>query len=204
MIRILLVGLLSLIAGATLASGTGAWPVRPGLVGLGLMVASAVAVRRYWQRLATLGAEPGSPERALWHGLASTALVGGHLFASLWAIGPAMVLHSPFVHAMAVDNWTMVLGAALSYAIVRDPEPRSDERDREFAARGVRGAFRALAVLVLALSVSLSFGDHTPVERLSRAMISHLIISAVILAVLVQYLTQLRLYWIDHARSAGA
>jgi len=196
-LRIAMVGLISLLVGAGLATGTGVWPVRPGLIGLSAMLVSGLVVKRHWQRLRAVGADPGSPERALWHGLATTALVGGHLFASLWYIGPAMRLHSPLVHDMAIDNWTMVLGALLSYGLTRDREPRRDERDRLFAARGQRAGYIALIGQALGLSLVLGYGAGTVVERLSQAMVSHLLISTLILAAVVQYAAQLRLYMID-------
>jgi hypothetical protein len=203
MLRIIAVAGLALLCGIFLALGTGAWPLRPGLIGLAILIAAALAVRRYWERLQSVGAEPGSPERALWHGLAGTALVAGHLFASLWMVGPAMELHSRFVHAFATDNWIMVLGTVLSYRIARDSDPRSDERDRHFSARGLKAGYVALIASSIVISIGLSFGDHTWVERLTRAMISHLLISSVIVAVLVQYAVQLRLYRIDHLRAAA-
>ncbi len=201
MLRIVVVAVVALLAGAGLATGTGSWAVRPGLVGLAAMLTGGIIVKRYWQRLQAMSADPGSPERTLWHGLATTALVGGHLFASLWFIGPAMRLHSPLVHDTAIDNWTMVLGALLSYGLTRDREPRRDERDRLFAARGLRAGYIALVVQTIGLSVALGFSAGTAVERLSQAMISHLLISTLILALLIQHAAQLRLYAIDARRA---
>lgn len=203
MLRILVVGASATVAGAFLATGTGSWLVRPGLVGLTAMLVGGVVVKRYWQRQRAVSADPSSPERTLWHGLATTALVGGHLFASLWFIGPAMRLHSPLVHDTAIDNWTMVLGALLSYGITRDRDPRRDERDRLFAARGLRAGYIALIAQTIGLSLALGFGAGTVAERLSLAMVSHLLISVLILAALVQYTAQLRLYAIDD-RNASA
>jgi hypothetical protein len=203
MIRILAVAFAALASGALLATGTGAWPIRPGLVGLALMLAGAFLVRRRWARLEATGGEPGSPERALWHALAATAMVAGHLFASLWRIGPAMELHTDFVHAMAIDNWTLVLGAAVSYLVARDPEPRRDERDEHFAAAGVRAGYVSCAVLSIVLSVILGFGDRPPVGLLSHAMIAHLLISSVMLSLMVCYAVQLRLYWSGHRHAAA-
>lgn len=202
MIRILLVAGAALLTGGVLAAGVGASPVRPGLIGLLLTIAGAVLVRRRWSRLRALGTEPGSPERALWHALASTALLGGFIFTSLWRVGLAMELHTPFVHAFAIDTWTMILGTAISYRIARDPEPRRDERDDQFAAAGVRAGYNCAGALCIGLSLLLAYGDHTPLERLSRAMIAHLLISIVMIAMLTQYAVQLRLYWADHRRAA--
>lgn len=87
MARILGVLLLSVLAGALLASSLGDWPLRPGLIGLGVMIASAWVARRYWQSLRPEDG-PGSPERGLWHGLASYGLLTGHIGMFMWRLGP--------------------------------------------------------------------------------------------------------------------
>jgi hypothetical protein len=199
MLRIASVLLLSLAAGWALLLLQGVLPVRPGYLGVALMLVSALAVRRHWGRL-DADAEPGSPERELWHCLATTALIGGHLVASLALAGPAMVLHSVRVHAMAIDNWTLVLGAVLSFRIARDPEPRSDERDTQFAARAVRIAYGTLIAEICVAIVILGFGAELGLPAFSQPLIAHALIVGLMGASVVRCAVHLALY--DGARRA--
>ncbi|MEO7793890.1 MAG: hypothetical protein ABIV06_03890, partial [Thermoanaerobaculia bacterium] len=74
---------LSVGVGCALVLLQGHLPVRPGYLGVALMLASAIAVRSHWRK-ADADSGPGSPERELWHCLATTALIAGHLVTSLW------------------------------------------------------------------------------------------------------------------------
>ena len=196
MVRILGVLLLSLLIGALLASGATSWPLRPGLIGLAAMLASAWAARRYWQALPP---EQGSssPERALWHGLASCGLLTGHLGAVSWRLGPTLDMHSLAGHALAIDNWTLVLGAIVSYWIARDPEPRQDERDTLIRVRGWRAGHAALLTMLILLALALAFGTQTPVARINQPMLGQLLILLILLDCLVQYVVRLRWYWLE-------
>ena len=192
MLHILAVLAGGLALGALLATGAGDWPLRPGLVGALVMLGVAMAVRRRWGLLAE--AAPGSPERMLWVSLAANAIVAAHLLASLYRIGPTVVLHTPVVHALGVDSWTLVGGAVLAYLLVRDPRPRADERDHAIAARGTRAAYYGL-VLVLAVQILvLGFVDHGWVSELSRPTIAHALILAIIASALVDGVARLRAY----------
>lgn len=199
MLRIGTVLLLSLTTGCALALTQGRLPLRPGLLGLALMLASAFAVRSHWRR-ADADSEPGSPERELWHGLASTALIAGHLLAGLALAGPQMELHSVAVHAAAVDSWTLVLGAILSFRIARDPEPRSDERDALFAARATRAAFGTLVAELCVAILGLGFGTQFGLPAFSQPLIAHALIVCLMTASIVRCAVQLALY--DGARRA--
>lgn len=199
--RILAVMALGLALGLLLAAGAGAWPVRPGLLGALLMAGVALAVRRRWGLLA--GAAPGSPERMLWVSLAANAVVAAHLFAALYRIGPTLVMHTPVVHALGQDSWTLVAGAVLAYWIVRDPEPRSDERDGAIAALGLRAAHYALLAMLVVQILTLGFVREGWVAELSRPTIAHALILAIIGSALVDAITRLRAYAIDNAAAAA-
>lgn len=196
MSQVLLVILLSLLFGVLLASGAMSWPVRPGLVGAAALLASAWAARRYWQGLKPEHG-PGSPERSLWHGLATCGLLTGHLATTVWQLGPVLEMHSLAGHALALDNWTLVIGAALAYWIARDPDPRQDERDELIRARGWRAAHKALLLMLLALILALGFGASTIVERYNQPMLAHTLILAILIHCLVHQAVQLRLYWLE-------
>lgn len=191
--QILLVAALSLLSGAVLASGALHWPLRPGFIGLAALLVSAWMARRYWQGMRSEDG-PGSPERALWHGLASYGLLTGHLLAVLWRLGPAMQMHSLAGHALALDNWTLVLGAVLSYWIARDPEPRRDERDVLFAVRGLRAGYTTLIAAMLVLILALGFGTHTVVAQFNQPMVAHVLILFLLLQCLARTVVPLWLY----------
>lgn len=202
MFRILIVLLLSLLAGMLLASGAIDWPIKPGLIGLGAMLLSAWATRRYWQsRQPEVG--PSSRERAQWHGMASYGLLTGHLATFMWRLGPSLDMHSLTGHSLAIDNWTLVLGAVVTYWIARDPEPRSDERDALISARGWHAGHIALLVMVLLLSVLLAFAGHRVISRLNQPMLGQLLILLVLVDCLVQYVARLRLYWLETRAERG-
>lgn len=196
MLKIFLVGLSSLLFGALLATGATDLPVRPGLIGLAALLASAGLARRYWQR-PRQGHSPGSIERSLWHGLVSYGLVAGHLAAVLWRIWPAFDLHSLAGHALAIDSWTLVLGAVISYGIARDPEPREDERDAQFAARGLRAGHFSLVAMLLVLLLALGFGEHRMMAGVNPPMLAHVLILLLTLQCLIQQVARLRLYDIE-------
>ena len=189
---IAVVYLSSLTIGALLASVGTALPLRPGVIGLLLMVAAALAARRHW--LGMRLSAPGSPERALWIGLASLAIVLGHMLASLWQIGPALVLHSAAGHELGIDSWTLVAGGALAWWIARDPQPRRDERDRAIVADGLRWSYGSLIVLLQPVVFVLAFGDQRGMPALSRPLIAHLLIVAVLLSLGIGHARRLQTY----------
>ncbi len=199
---ILLLALLSMLTGASLASGLlSALPLRPGLIGLALMLVSAALARRHWQRSAH---GPGSLERSCWHGLLSYSLLAGHLAALLWRMGPVLDMHSLRGHALAIDSWTLIIGALLSWQIARDPAPRRDERDAQFAAQALSASWYALLFLLLLLTLALGFGERTVVADFNQPLLAHLLILIVTLACAFHQAAQLRLYRLEAAAEAEA
>lgn len=192
MSRILAVLIAALAFGVLIANAAGVAPVRPGLFGALLMVIAALAVRRRWGLLAD--AAPGSPERALWVGLFGNAIVAAHLAATLWHIGPRMLMHTPQIHALGIDNWTLVAGMAVSYWIARDPQPRSDERDQVIANTGMRAAYYGLLGMLVVQILALGFVREGWVADLSHPSIAHGLILAIIGSILIDAITRLRAY----------
>ncbi|MDA8018848.1 MAG: hypothetical protein MPN21_15510 [Thermoanaerobaculia bacterium] len=197
MIRILIVLALAGGLGFSLASWPLGWPFGAGPAGLGLLVVAGVAARGIWNRDST--SPPGSPERTLWVLMGSSAAIATHLLASLWRIGPEFELNTDAGHRLGIDSWSLVLGMGLAYAIARDPNPRSDERDAWIASRGTHWTSNTLASLVLLMAVVLAFEPTEEIRRLSRPAIAHVAILCVILAWLVGTLVQLYAYALDHA-----
>jgi hypothetical protein len=199
--RILLVLLLSLVFGAGLIVSAEWLPVRPGLFGAGLMVLAALATRRRWLLLAD--AAPGSPERALWIGFAGTAVVAAHLFAVMLRIGPNLIMHTPEIHALGIDNWTLVAGAVIAHWIARDPEPRQDERDAAIAVAGLRAAHYGLLAMLALQILALGFVREGWVGALSHPSIAHALILAVMASVLIDHGWRLHRYACDAALDAA-
>lgn len=199
---LILVLLASFALGALLTLVPSSWPLRGGAVGVLVMVVAAWATRRRWLLLAD--AAPGSPERALWIGYAGTAVVGAHLFAILYRIGPNLVMHTPAVHDLGIDNWTLVAGALLAHRIARDPQPRTDERDAAIAAAGQRAAHYALMALLGVQILALGFVRGGWVAQLSHPSIAHALILAIMASVLVDHGARLWLYARDAAPDAAA
>lgn len=196
MAHIFLILAASIGFGALLATGSSSWFVRPGLIGLGAMLIGAWLVRRYWQGLRIDG-RPGSPERALWHGLAAYGVLLGHLLATVWKLGLPFEMHSLAGHALAIDNWTLVLGAIASFWMARDPEPRRDERDELIRASGLQAGHRTLLALLIAIILMLGFAGNTVIGRFSQPMLAHMLILTVLAQCLAQVAVQLRLYDLD-------
>lgn len=203
MAAILFVLTLASLLGAGLAALSGELPVRVGFLGLALLVATSWWARERWRRQERTGDEPSYLERGLWHGLASTALCTGFLLMSFWRTGPAMELHSRLTHTMATDLWTLVLGAAISFSLLRDPGATRDERDRTIGHAGVRAGYGTLIGCLIVLLLGLSFGPRELLARISFPMLSHVLIVLLLVACLAQQAVQLRLYGLDR-RPEGA
>lgn len=193
MLKILFVSALSGAVGLLLASGTVHWQFPASWIGVAAMLASAWAARRHWSSLRPDDV-PGSPERELWHGLASYSLMAAFLALTLWRIGPVLDLHGAAGHRVGIDSWTLVIGMVISYAIARDPEPRSDERDALIATRGQRAGYYSLLLMLVIAIPLLGFSGDSVVARLNQPMLAHLLILMLAVHYLVTQAAQLRLY----------
>ena len=188
---VLILALVSFATGALLAALTSHSPLPVGLVGAVLMVGASLAARRRW-KLPQADA-PGSPERALWIGLGTSAAVLGHMLVSLWLLGPDLDLHTRSGHALGVDSWTLVLGGAIAWWVVRDRDPRRDERDAAIDALGLRWQYASLLALLLPSIYILGFIEPSR-SAMSRPLIAHLVIAAVIASVVIGQALRLHIY----------
>jgi hypothetical protein len=190
--RIALVMLASAVVGILLVGPWIDWPFPEGWVGVALMLAAAFAMRRHWDRRAeTRGDEPGEPEREVWHGLASTSLIGAQIATTLYLAGPALALHSDAAHHLGRTTWTLIGGAVASWFILHRREVQRDERDRAIVADANRISGHVLAVLIVALAVLLGF---TPPQRLapmSHVFLAHLLLLTLVVSSLVNHALQL-------------
>ncbi|HVH35196.1 MAG TPA: hypothetical protein VM847_13915 [Tahibacter sp.] len=190
--RILVVILLSAACGVLLAGPWIDWPFPPGQIGLVLMLAAALALRRYWaRRAARRGDEPGEPEREVWHGLASTSLIGAQIATALYLAGPGLALHSTQAHALGATAWTLIAGAVASWFILHRREVPRDERDLAIAARAHRLSGHVLATLVVALALLLGFTPPARLQPMSHVFLAHLLLMSLVLASLAHHALQL-------------
>lgn len=193
MIRILAVLAASLGFGGLLAWTWAVWPIAPGWVGAGVLIVSAVLARWHWDRRRDdVGDEPGPHERLAWHTMVSMAVLASHLAASL---ATGLDIHVGQGNTLATDNWTLILGAAIGWLLMRPPAMQRDERDREMAAHGAHTGFRTLVGLLIMLLLTLGFAPVAVSETLTPFVIGNLLVVVILLGVLAGCLTQLVGYW---------
>ncbi|WP_428152395.1 hypothetical protein [Brevundimonas sp.] len=193
MTRILAVLIGCLCFGFGLAWTWAAWPVAPGWIGTGVLILSAAATRAHWdRRRKDAGDEPGPYERLAWHSMASMAVLSSHLTASL---ATGLDIHVGRGNSLATDNWTLVLGAAVSWALLRPRAMQRDERDREMAARGAHVGFRTLIALLLVLLLVLGFAPVVVTETLTPFVIGNLLVVLIQVGLLASFVAQLTGYW---------
>jgi hypothetical protein len=201
MFKILGVLVSAFCLGLSVATLAGRLPLPAGLIGVLIMLLGALAVRRRWGLLAE--AAPGTPERQLWVSLVGNAVVAGHLLAAMWHIGPRMLMHTPTVHALGIDSWTLVAGAVIAYLIAREPQPRKDERDAWIAGHGLRAAHFTLVAVLIVQILALGFVAEGWVGELSHPSIAHALILALIASCLADAIARLRLYAQEAAAALG-
>lgn len=190
--RIVLVIAVSAAIGALLVGPWIDWPLHEGYVGVLLMLAAAFAMRHHWQqRAATRGNEPGEPEREVWHGLASTSLIGAQIATSLYFAGPALTLHSAAATHLGRTTWTLIAGALISWFILHRREVQRDERDRGIVADANRISGQVLALLIVVIAVTIGFTPPPFLAPMSDVFLAHLLLLTLAVASLVNHALQL-------------
>lgn len=202
--RIFLVIALSAAIGVLLVGPWIDWPLQEGYVGVVLMLATAFAMRHHWQRrAATRGDEPGEPEREVWHGLASTSLIGAQIATSLYFAGPALALHSAAAHQLGRTTWTLIAGAVASWFILHRREVHRDERDRGIIAFADRISGHVLAVLIIVIAVTLGFTPPQQLAPMSHVFLAHVLLLTLAVSSLVNHALQLWGYRRDALAAAS-
>jgi cytochrome c oxidase assembly factor CtaG len=202
--RIALVMLLSAGVGVLLAGPWIDWPLHEGYIGVLLMVGAALYMRRHWQQRAERrGDEPGEPEREVWHGLASTSLIGAQVTTALVLAGPGLSLHSATTQRLGVTAWTLVAGAVVSWYLLHRREVRRDERDRAIDARASYAAHTVLAVLIVIIAVSLGLNPPQRLPAMSHVFLGHVLLLTLVASSLVRHVLQLCSYQRDTADQTG-
>lgn len=202
--QIALVILISALTGALLAGPWIDWPTSEGLVGVALMIGAALYMRRHWrQRAALEGDEPGEPEQEVWHGLASTSLIGAQMLTALLVAGPAMQMHSAASNRLGAMTWTLIGGALLSWYILHRREVVKDERDRAIDARATSISAITLALSIIGISIALGFNPPERLQPMTHAFLANVLMLTLVFSSLVRHALQLWGYRRD-AQGAGA
>ena len=124
--------------------------------------------------------------------MVSMAVLASHLAVSM---ATGLDIHVGQGNTLATDNWTLILGAAIGWVLMRPRAMQRDERDREMAARGAHAGFRTLVGLLIILLLMLGFAPVAVTETLTPFVIGNLLVVVILLGVLAGCLTQLIGYW---------
>jgi len=187
-----IIGFLALVLGlgAVLAAAAINLGLSTGWIGAAALIGWALFARRRWERLrATSGAEPGGPERVVWHRFAGTGILFGHLVVAL--LNPAVDLHVGSGNPLAIDSWIILIAMVLSAAVFHGDARERDERDQAIAARGVRAGYAALIALLIILLLHLGFAPPDLRQALTHWILANLLSGLIVASVLAMHFVQL-------------
>ncbi|MEP5527707.1 MAG: hypothetical protein ABJP90_14955 [Paracoccaceae bacterium] len=158
--------------------------------------------RRRWKVLEkTTGLEPGAPERTLRFFAVGTALLFGHLVATLTY--PGIDIHVGKGNYLAIDSWTMMAAMIVASFVVRRAGDIRDERDEKIIACGNQAGFFSLIVGALMFSFVLGFLPPIQGKSLTLFMAGNILIAIIVASLLIKYAVQLLEYAKDtHAKCA--
>ncbi len=188
MLRTNLSVVLALLLGIALQASDGRLPLRPGFVGVVLIVGTTLWLARHWQqRSATGEAVIGDAERQSLAWLLGVAVLVGFLGAALWQMQGQFLMHSREAHDMGIDTWTIFFGLLIALLVLRcHGSTVRDERDRWLALRASRIGYHALLALVMLTILFISFLPPAVQERITPAWWAHVLILQIELAAMVQ------------------
>lgn len=194
---------LALLIGIALQTSDGHLPLRPGFVGVVLIVGIALGLARHWRRRGAAGAPViGDAERQSLAWLLGVAVLVGFLGAVLWQVQGQLLMHSHAAHAMGIDTWTLFLGLLVALLVLRRHGSRvRDERDRWLALRASRIGYHALLALVTLVTLLIGFLPPAVLERITPAWWAHVLILQIELAAMAQCWWAL---WAYRRDAAGA
>ncbi|WP_354323869.1 hypothetical protein [Porphyrobacter sp. MBR-155] len=155
-----------------------------------------------WRRWATLekttGLEPGAPERNVRFYAVGTALLFGHLIATL--AYPDIDFHVGHGNYLAIDSWTILATMiVVSFAVSKAGNIR-DERDETIIARGTKAGFVSLIAGLVIFSFVMAFFPPVQGKSLTLFMAGNIQIAIVVASLLIKYATQL----IEYAKDTNA
>lgn len=179
---------LAILTGMALQASDGSLPLRPGLVGVVLIVGIAMGLARHWQRRGASGAPvPGDAERQSLAWLLGVAVLVGFLGAVLWQMQGQFLMHSREAHAVGIDTWTLFFGLLIALLVLRRHGSRvRDERDRWLALRASRIGYHALLMLVTLTITAIGFLPPAVLAHITPAWWAHVLILQIEMAAMVQ------------------
>jgi hypothetical protein len=170
-----------------------------GWIGALALVTWTVSAWRRWAKLeTTTGLEPGAPERNVRFYAVGTALLFGHLIATL--AYPDIDFHVGHGNYLAIDSWTILAAMiGVSFAVSRAGHIR-DERDEMIIARGTKAGFVSLIAGLVIFSFVMGFLPPIQGKSLTLFMAANIQIAIIVASLLIKYATQL----IAYARDTSA
>lgn len=164
--------------------------VATGWIGAAALIGWALIARRRWEWLRkTSGADPGGPERVVWHRATGTAVACGHMLTTL--SHPHIDLHVGSGNSLATDSWTMLAAIIISAFVFHRDSGERDERDAAIAAQGLKAGYTTLIALLLALSFLLGFAPPDVLAPFTHFFIGNLLIALIVISALAHYGVQL-------------
>jgi len=170
-----------------------------GWIGALALVTWTVWAWRRWAKLEkTTGLEPGAPERNVRFFAVGTALLFGHLVATL--AYPDIDIHVGNGNYLAIDSWTMMAAMIGVSFVVSKAGSSRDERDETIIARGTKAGFVSLIAGLVVFSFVMGFLPLIQGKSLTLFIAANIQIAIVVASLLIKYVVQL----IEYARDTDA
>jgi hypothetical protein len=183
--------------GAFLASSWAhALPLRAGYLGATILVGAALLARRYWaKRSRVAGDDPSAIERRAWLYMAGTSMICSYVIQVL--ITPGSEIHRTTGDTGGFDSWVMLGGGAIAWWLLYGGDKARDERDIAIDAYANKVGYAALVLFLMAFLLMLGFAPRAITQRFTHWLIANSLLTLIMLAALVGYVTQLMCYWRD-------
>lgn len=178
------------VAGAVLAILSVRLHVSTGWIGGLALIVWAVRSRKKWAHARTqTGLEPSGPEQVLRLRAGGTALLLGHLLATL--AHPELDLHVGQGNSLAIDSWIMIAALLIAGLLFRQDATVRDERDDAITARGTKSGYLSLIGMLILLLSLLGFLPAQILEGLNYFTLANILVAIILLSITVKYTIQL-------------
>ncbi len=176
--------------GAVLAVLSVRLNIATGWVGALALIGWAILARRNWALVQMrTGLEPSGPERVLRLRTAGTALLLGHLIATL--AHPELDIHVGQGNSLAIDSWTMLTALVVASFLFRQDATLRDERDNAITARGTKVGYISLISLLIILLTLLGFLPVYLLESLNYFTLANVLVAIILLSISCKYAVEL-------------
>ena len=176
--------------GAVLAVLSVRLNIPTGWIGGIALIGWAIFARRNWETAQKqTGLEPSGPERILRLRAAGTALLLGHLIATL--AHPELDIHVGQGNSLAIDSWTMFAALIFAGFLFRQDGTIRDERDDSITARGTKFGYMSLIGILTVLLFLLGFLPPRVLDGLEYFTLANMLVATILLSVTIKYCVQL-------------